>query len=229
MLADDLLEDAELLWDYNQMHHPVRQCDAAIVLGSHDLGVAGVAAEMYLHGNFPVAVFTGGRTPSAAAIFPRGEAVHFREHALSLGVPEEVALLEPDATNTGENITLSWQVLERVGYEVESVLLISKPYMERRAYATCRKLWPQVDTVCASARISLTDYLASSGDAAHTISMIVGDTQRVFEYPHLGYAIPQEVPKKVHMAFDRLVMAGFTERLLSRSRAPSRTGGDTVP
>nr|WP_248628157.1 ElyC/SanA/YdcF family protein [Nonomuraea coxensis] len=33
------------------------------------------------------------------------EAVHHREHARSLGVPDEAILVEPAATNTGENLT----------------------------------------------------------------------------------------------------------------------------
>jgi hypothetical protein len=43
-------------------------------------------------------------------------------------------------------------------------MLISKPYMERRAYATARRVWPEVDAVCASERLSLDDYVKSIGD-----------------------------------------------------------------
>lgn len=95
--------------------------------------------------------------------FPRGEAVHFREHALELGVPDAAILLEPQARNTGQNITLSRQVLAQAGITPTTVLLVSMPYMERRSFATARKLWPEVEIVCASEPLEFDDYLKSIG------------------------------------------------------------------
>ncbi|GAA2316805.1 hypothetical protein GCM10010431_41930 [Streptomyces kunmingensis] len=40
----------------------------------------------------------------------RGEAAHFRQHAIDLDVHASAVLLEPNAANTGQNITLSRQV-----------------------------------------------------------------------------------------------------------------------
>src|SRR5262249_17122955 len=74
---------AEILWDYHQMHHRLRACSAAIGLGSHDLGVASFAAELYRAGLFEVLVFSGANSPTTADRFPRGEAVHYAEHATS--------------------------------------------------------------------------------------------------------------------------------------------------
>lgn len=54
---------------------------------------------------------------------------------------------EPKAADTGQNITFSRELLAGGDVEVESLLLDSKPYMERRSYATCRKLWPEVEVV----------------------------------------------------------------------------------
>jgi hypothetical protein len=46
--------------------------------------------------------------------------------------------------------------------------------------------------------------------------MIVGDTQRVIEYPQAGYAEEQEVPTQVQEAYQRLVRQGFTSRIVGR-------------
>jgi hypothetical protein len=80
--------DALLLWEYHRLGHELRPCDAAVGLGSHDIGVATYAAELYHRGLYPVVVLTGGSTPTTRERFPRGEAVHYREHALALGVPD---------------------------------------------------------------------------------------------------------------------------------------------
>jgi uncharacterized SAM-binding protein YcdF (DUF218 family) len=207
------LEDVRLIWDYHRMGHKLRPCPVAIGLGSHDLGVATFAAALYQRNLFPTLLFSGGNSTSTADLFPRGEAVHFREHARALGVPDEAILIEPDSTNTGENITMSRKVLAGAGLDIDTVLLISKPYMERRAFATCRKLWPEVNIICASAPVSLEDYLERSGDLGYEINMIVGDLQRVMRYPMRGFAIPQDVPPEVVGAYQRLVQAGFTDRV----------------
>ncbi|GGZ95622.1 YdcF family protein [Streptomyces echinoruber] len=213
-ITDEQRRQAMLIWDYHQMHHQVRPCDAAIGLGSHDLGVAAFAARLYLAGLFPTLVFTGGNSPTTAARFPRGEAVHYREHAIELGVPDSAILLEPKAGNTGQNIIFSREVLAAAGITPASVLLISKPYMERRSFATARKLWPEVEVVCASEPLEFDDYLKSIGDEALVVDMLVGDLQRVIEYPKLGFAIEQTVPEDVHAAYRSLIEAGFTSRLI---------------
>jgi uncharacterized SAM-binding protein YcdF (DUF218 family) len=206
--------DAVTIWDYHQMRHQARPCSAAIGLGSHDLGVAACAADLYHAGLFPVLVFSGATSPTTATRFPRGEAVHFAEHAIQLGVPQPAIIIEPRAANTGQNITYSRQALTQAGIAVESVLLISKPYMERRAFATARQVWPQVEAVCTSEPLTFDDYLKSIGDDKLVIDMLVGDLQRVIEYPALGFAIAQDVPGDVETAYRRLLDAGFTSRLL---------------
>ncbi|MFE6412164.1 YdcF family protein [Streptomyces sp. NPDC057837] len=214
-ITEDQWHQAKLIWDYHQMHHDLRPADAAIGLGSHDLGVATHSAGLYRAGLFPTLVFTGGNSPTTAKVFPRGEAVHFREHAIELGIPAEAILLEPNAANTGQNITLSREVLATAGIHPATVLLVSKPYMERRSYATARKLWPDVDIRCASEPLEFDDYLKSIGDEKLVLDMLVGDLQRVIEYPKLGFAIAQEVPEDVHAAYESLIRDGFTSRLIS--------------
>ncbi|WP_406169056.1 YdcF family protein [Streptomyces canus] len=214
-ITDEQFHDATLIWNYHQMGHEARPCSAAIGLGSHDLGVATTAADLYRSGLFPVVVFSGGNSPTTRARFPRGEAVHYREHALGLGVPDEAILIESKAANTGQNITLSRELLAEAGVEVESLLLISKPYMERRSYATCRKLWPETEVVCASEPLELDDYIKSIGDEKLVVDMLVGDLQRVIEYPKLGFAVEQNVPGDVHDAYERLLRGGFDSRLIN--------------
>ncbi|CAL9386464.1 YdcF family protein [Streptomyces sp. enrichment culture] len=214
-ITEEQISKAKLVWDFHQMHHDVSPVDVAIGLGSHDLGVAAFSAELYRAGLFPTLVFTGGNSPTTAKVFPRGEAVHYREHALALGVPDSAILVEPNAGNTGQNITLSREVLASAGITPKSVLLVSKPYMERRSFATARKLWPQVEVTCASEPMEFDDYLKSIGDEKLVIDMLVGDLQRVIEYPKLGFAIEQHVPEDVHAAYESLIRAGFTSRLIA--------------
>lgn len=138
--TQEVWDDTQLLWDYQLMGHEPRPCSVAIGLGSHDLGAADATVDLYRRGMMPLIVFTGATSPTTRERMPRGEAVHYRERALELRVPASAVLVEPHARNTGENIRFSRSLLEENGVEVSSVLLVSKPYEERRAYATARKL-----------------------------------------------------------------------------------------
>ncbi|WP_405466126.1 YdcF family protein [Streptomyces jietaisiensis] len=220
MISTQDWADARRVWDYHQMGHSPRPCSVAIGLGSHDLGVADTAVDFYKRGMAPLLLFTGATSPTTRERMPRGEAVHYRERALELGVPSAAILVEPHARNTGENIRFSRELLEEASVEVSSVLLISKPYEERRAYATARKLWPEVEVISASAPMTFEEYVDSIGDARLVIDMLVGALQRLMIYPEQGFMISQPVPADVIEAYERLRQAGFTSRLLTTD-APS--------
>lgn len=218
MISAEAWADGRRLWDFHQMGHSLRPCSVAIGLGSHDLGVADTAVDLYKRGMAPLLVFTGATSPTTRERMPKGEAVHYRERALELGVPSSDVLVEPRARNTGENIRFSRAVLEDAGVGVSSVLLISKPYEERRAYATALKLWPEVEFVSASTPMTLKEYADSIQDARLVIDMLVGALQRLLIYPEQGFMIRQPVPDDVLESYERLCREGFTSRLLAADR-----------
>ena len=213
-ITDQHRRDAQIVWNYHLLGHPRTPADVAIVLGSCDPGVAPFAAELYHQGLFPLLVFSGATSGSTIDVFPQGEAVAYRAMAAAAGVPGEAMLIEPKATNTGANIQLSRQVLANSGITPSTVMLISKPYMERRGYVTCRRQWPEASVTCASQPIAFPDYLASFDDPRLVIDYMVGDLQRVIEYPKHGFAIEQDVPEEVHAALKRLIVAGYDSALL---------------
>ncbi|GAA1594163.1 hypothetical protein GCM10009804_58440 [Kribbella hippodromi] len=145
----------------------------------------------------------------------RGEAIHYTEHALELGVPADDIIIEPHATNTGENIKLARATLAAHGITPQTIMLISRPYQQRRAYATCRKLWPDVEPICTSQPLPLEKYVTTIGDSDRVLNMLVGDTQRIDLFATKGFAIPQPIPTEVHAAYTRLVDAGYTQRLIT--------------
>jgi uncharacterized SAM-binding protein YcdF (DUF218 family) len=214
MIPDQYREDVERLWDYHNMHHEVRPADVGIGLGSHDLGVAQIATELYHRHMYPWLLFTGANTPTTIEAFPRGEAIHYREYAIENGVPTDAILVEEQATNTGQNIEYSRAVLNERGIQPRSVILMSRPYQQRRAYATCKKIWPEVEVICTSLPLPLDEYVAAIGDANKVIDMLVGDTQRVKQYAELEFSIPQEIPHEIQKSFSRLTRAGYISRLI---------------
>ncbi|MCX5147937.1 YdcF family protein [Streptomyces sp. NBC_00320] len=219
MVSERAWADAEIIWDFHQMHHEPRPCSVAVGLGSHDLGVADTTVDLYRRGMAPLIVFTGATSRTTQTRMPHGEAVHYRERALELGVPPAAVLVEPRATNTGENILFTRALLEENGVDVESVLLVSKPYEERRAYATARKLWPEVEIVSASTPMTFHQYVDSISDSRLVIEMLVGALQRLLLYPKQGFIVALPVPDDALAAYERLCADGFTSRLARTSVA----------
>ncbi|MFF1927298.1 YdcF family protein [Streptomyces sp. NPDC058228] len=217
MTSTQAWSDAQRLWDFQQMHHEPRPCSVGIGLGSHDLGVADATVDLYRRGMMPLIVFTGATSRTTRERMPRGEAEHYRERAMELGVPTDALLVEPNARNTGENIRFSRSLLVEHGVDVSSVLLVSKPYEERRAHATARKLWPEVEIVSASAPMTLAEYVDSIQNTRLVLDMLVGAQQRLLIYPEQGFMIRQEIPEAVSAAYDRLCSEGFTSRLVPTS------------
>jgi uncharacterized SAM-binding protein YcdF (DUF218 family) len=169
---------------------------------------------MYHRGFAPLIVMTGATSRTTEARLPRGEAVHYRERALELGVPNSAILVEPRARDTIQNVLYSREVLEGAGVKVSSVLLVSKPYEERRAYATLRQHWPSVEIVCASTPMDYDEYVASIQDEHLVIDMMVGALQRLLIYPAQGLLISQEIHQDIEAAYRRLCRGDFTSRLV---------------
>jgi hypothetical protein len=210
----DVLEATQVLWDYHDMHHELRPTDVGVGLGSHDLGVATYTAELYQQHMFPLIVFTGANAPTTVERFPHGEAIHYTEHAQELGVPADDIIVEAQATNTGENIVLTRAALAERGIVPTSATLISRPYQQRRAYATCRKIWPELDVICTSLPLPLAEYVETIGDVDRVLNMLVGDTQRIEIFAERGFAVPRPMPDKVKQAYEDLVQHGYAARLL---------------
>ncbi|MFF3715891.1 YdcF family protein [Streptomyces prasinus] len=215
MISTQACADAQRLWDFQQMGHEPHPCSVAIGLGSHDLGVADTTADLYHRGMAPVIVFTGATSRTTRERMPRGEAEHYRERAIELGVPTSAIIVEPDARNTGENLRFSRALLEARGIPVSSALLVSKPYEERRAYATACKVWPEVEWVSASTPMTFAEYVNSLQDVRLVVDMLVGAQQRLAVYPRQGFMIEQQIPDDVAAAYERLKAEGFTSRLVA--------------
>ncbi|MFC8797151.1 YdcF family protein [Promicromonospora sp. NPDC057138] len=215
MLSASVIQDAQVLWDFHQMPDEGRSTDIGIGLGGHDIGVAEHAADLFREGRFPLLVFTGANAPTTVERFPRGEAVQFAERAQELGVPRQVIIVEPTATNTSENFTFTRDLLAAQDVKASSATIVSRPYQQRRAWATARKVWPDLDLVCSARWLELEEYIESIADPDRVLNMLVGDTQRLWAYAEAGFAVPVHVPATVRAAYDRLVEAGFTRRLVA--------------
>ncbi len=232
MPDDNTLTLAEIVWDYHQLHHDISTADAILVLCSHDTIVAKRGAELFLEDRAPLLIFSGGSGAITGRLWKEPEADLFARVALDLGVPADRMLIESRSTNTGENVRFTRDLLKARGLDPRSFILVQKPYMERRAFATFRMLWPDVPVQVTSPRIGFREYLARYAHDTLTpddvISIMVGDLQRIRLYPAKGFQIPQVIPERVWAAYEALAAAGY-DRHLVRAGQETGVGAVTVP
>jgi uncharacterized SAM-binding protein YcdF (DUF218 family) len=218
---------AEILWHYHQMHHEVTTADAIMVLCSYDLAVAERGAGLFLEGRAPLLIFSGGLGAITRHFWKEPEADQFAAIAVKMGVPSGKILIENRSTNTGENVRFTRRLLAEKGLDPQTFILVQKPYMERRCYATFRKVWPEKAVIVTSPRVSFDDYLSRFSNPAlsadEVLAIMVGDLQRIRLYPALGFQIEQEIPDAVWSAFEALVAAGYDGHLVT-SRDPGPPG-----
>ena len=111
------------------------------------------------------------------------------------------------------------------------LIIVTKPQMGRRAYATFSKQWPTTSTtsgengelpvklppiVCSSQAAGWPEYIIGSKiERNDLIAILVGDLQRIWKYasPPTEFQIPQDVPKEVKEAFD-IIAQKFTANLI---------------
>jgi uncharacterized SAM-binding protein YcdF (DUF218 family) len=210
---------AERIWRYHQLNHELTRADVILVLCSHDKAVAERGAELFIAGWAPLLVFSGGLGSITSRLWREPEADQFAEIAVAMGVPRRSILIENKSTNTGENVVFTRQMLTDRNIDPQQFILVQKPYMERRSYATFRKLWPEKDVLVTSPKVALEEYLRSYSHETLTsddvISIMVGDLQRIRLYPARGFQIPQDIPDDVRDAFEELVAAGYDKHLIS--------------
>ena|SRR4029078_2152138 len=218
-MNQNILSLAEKIWDYHKLNHSLEKSDAILVLCSHDERVAERAVELFRDDWAQLIIFSGGSGAITSKLWSEPEAERFARIAVAAGVPQEKIVIEKNSTNTGDNVRFTRELLTNSGIDLQTFIVVQKPYMERRSYATFRKLWPEKDVIVTSPQMNFLDYLRNYSNAAlsevDVVSIMVGDLQRIMVYPERGFQIEQEIPNEIWAAYKELVTLGFTKYLIA--------------
>ncbi len=215
----NIWRDAEILWNYLVLHEHVRSADLLLVLGSIDDRVAHYAAALTKRFSYGAVMFSGGVAHSHDLLmttWQEPEADHFYEEFKQAGGESHKVLLERQAQNTGQNATYCHETLLAEGVEARTIQLVTKPYMQRRVRATFEAQWndPASRFFVAAPRIAFRDYPNEEQPFEKLVNIMVGDLQRIAEYPACGFQSKQEIPEQVRVAWERLVSQGFTKHII---------------
>ena len=213
----EYLPHLQVIWDYLCLNQTLEKADCIVGFGNFNTDIARRAAELYHQGLAPKVLFTGGLGRNTEGLLPEPEAVRFAKVAMECGVPEEDILIEEKSRNTKENIEFSRELLEEKGIPQGHLLGVHQPFMERRITAAMGVYWPDVRFSVTSPQVTIPQYLARAREQGvsenASVSVIVGDFQRMDLYAKLGYQLPQHIPEEAWAAFRELVAMGFDQQL----------------
>lgn len=219
-------ELAKILWDYHHVNHEIAPADLLMCFTSLDLSVPAFAAKLFHENYSPQLLISGGGAHSHAIADEdniqktdwgtNSEAEKYFEVALENGVPRDKIILETKSTNSQENVLFSYEILKEIGQIPKSVIIVHKPTMERRAYATFMNFWPDkgVKVMVTSEPISYEEYIDKVVEREVIVNIMVGDLQRIKVYPEKGFQLHQDIPDKVWDAYQKLVDLGYTKHLV---------------
>ena len=124
------------MWDYLAISERPVSADAIFVFGSRDFAVPDRAAELYHAGYAPRVLVTGSYGRLTRDVFPKPEALVFKDRLVAAGVPQDAVITEDKAANTLENVRLGMDALKRSGVSARRLLLVAKGFVMRRCVAT---------------------------------------------------------------------------------------------
>jgi uncharacterized SAM-binding protein YcdF (DUF218 family) len=212
---NDIDKNAAIVYEYHRMGMRLQPADAIFALCSLDTRVAERAAQLFLDGYGSYLIYSGGVGKLTEARFTEPEAQVFANIARSMGVPDDRIIVECKSTNTGENIRFTHALLQQRGHNPRSFILVQKPYMERRTYATFSKQWPdpEITFTVTSPQLSFSEYPNAENPRDLVINIMVGDLVRIRDYPAKGFQIPQDIHAHVWTAAQKLIAEGFDNHL----------------
>ena len=213
----DYLKPLSVIWDYLGMHQQPEKADCIVGFGNFNTDIARRAAELYHQGYAPKILFTGGLGRNTEGLLPEPEAVRFAKVAVACGVPEEDIIQEDRSANTKENIEFTREKLIALGLPHEHILGVHQPFMERRIMAAMGVYWPELRFTVTSPQVTIPEYLERAKQQGisenASVSVIVGDFQRMDLYAKKGFQLPQHIPEEAWQAFRELVGMGFDKQL----------------
>ncbi|PQJ60061.1 hypothetical protein BTO10_11775 [Vibrio chagasii] len=209
--SKNLHRSIDTLWNFMSMGHKVEPSDCIFVLCSNDTRVAEYAAELYQQKVAPYIVFSGGVGRFTEGSFERSEAETFAAIARDCGVPDSDIVIEKHATNTGENVRFTHELLTELELSPKRLTLVQKPFMEKRTYATFSKQWPDETTeiTVTSKWQDWVDYFNEELPLDMVLGALVADFERIKSYPAKGFQIEMPIPKEVDDAYQSIKKLGF--------------------
>jgi uncharacterized SAM-binding protein YcdF (DUF218 family) len=205
------LERAAELWSFLSALRSREPADAVVVCCSYDIRVCDYACDLLKQNLAPRLVLSGNTGNWTKLLWDEPEAHVFRRRALAQGIEAERIHVEDRSTNFGENIAFVRELMP----QLRRVIFVTKPNAILRVALTVPVQWPEVTAWVDSPPFEFPEEVSNIIGVFGLIHEMVGDVDRVLQYPSRGFQIPYVVPENILESWKALVVEGFSHHLLT--------------
>ena len=209
-MKSETIIHSERIWNYFSSFNSVGNSDVIVVCCSYDLRVCDHACDLLKQGLAEKIIFSGFQGRWTKALWAEPESEVFFKRAIANNISEERIILERSATNIGENIGLS-RLLEP---DAKSVIFVTKPNTLLRVKLTTPIQWPNIHFFTSCPEIQFPTDISNVVGLFGLINEMVGDVQRIIEYPSVGYQVEWQLPEEIELSYSYLKDNGFTHCLM---------------
>lgn len=191
--------NVKIVFDFLSEHIPenaIPRCDALFIFGSTTGEIAKHAAHLYFLGKTSKLIITGSHRhdKNEGPFGFASEAEYLASIAYAEGVPTANVLLETKSKNTYENVMFGMETATRAGLRPKTLVLVSIPYLLRRAVLCFKKNFPNITTY-GSAMPVADDFFTS-----YRLERIKGELPRLIKYAEMGTIAASVIPTQIEIA-----------------------------
>lgn len=201
-LEPEAAQQLKPLWDYLAISERPVSADAIFVFGSRDFAVPDRAAELYHAGYAPRVLVTGSYGRLTRDVFPKPEALVFKDRLVAAGVPQDAVITEDKAANTLENVRLGMDALKRSGVSARRLLLVAKGFVMRRCVATFAGQFDGLTVVPCPPSSGVQEPLNRNG--SEFSARLAWEVDRLERYAAKGDIRQEEIPDAIRILAARL-------------------------
>jgi len=193
------------LYQYIAMKQKLGKANLILGLGSFDLRVAHHCAQLYVNGYADHLLFSGG-VGNGSGNLNEPEAMAYKKIVLANypEIAENKILTEPNSTNTGENIELTINELQKHNLydKLQTVILVTSPVRQRRAHLTFTKHLPNIMLFSSPPKSDYNkDFKYYKNHGQDLDALIKDEMMKINKYPDLGYISETKIPESIKEIF----------------------------
>lgn len=189
ILSEEQKRACDTILQYLELKDPLQKADAIFVAGGKTLLSAEKAVELYHKGYSEKLVFVG-RTGKLVNPLWRSIADEYYKFFTSKNIPKHALLWESTAINTLDEAKTTIPLLQQQGVNPKTLILVTRPYHQRRLYATFTKHNLGITFLNAPADDEY--FLVQEGP-----DRLVAEIERLEQYAGKGDLTKQHIPVTV--------------------------------
>ncbi len=214
-------EALKTIWNYMVLNQELTKCDLIIGCGCYDKQIPVLCAELLKAGYAPKIIFTGGLGKITQELFPKSEAETYRDIAVSCGVDPEKILIENKSTNTGDNFKFSAVLIAENNLKANKILIVHRGIYQRRTLNVAKTILRDSEIFITAPPVTFEEFItflehSTDEEVERSISVIVGNIQRLIIYPQFGWQTEEEIPLNVLKAYKILKEMGYDKYIYKK-------------